>query len=314
MPSRKKSDSVRMISPRVFRRALAKLTPPSDFRDPQISSTLKAIERVISREGGSPSRIKALLDKLTAQPAPMYTRGGSFGSTFRFSPISVLASIWSGLYLPTGTVDPLVPPSRRYVGSQVIGTASASAGTGRISCTGIVDVTKPVVSAWGRVSSSIFTSPASYGKISRVTLDPDVDWSAHGVLNIGWPFGRDVAGSVEIWGRVWFVVDRLNVATSLFERVAALPHNSFFHSASGSATFPILDTGAFPSGSVPYSFYVDPAWTYLLSVWGECSVSQNFKPASAGSSLPPVTPDQLNVSASFGINVPDMWITHQVLA
>ena len=98
MPSRKKSDSVRTISPRVFRRALAKLTPPSDFRDPQISSTLKAIERVISREGGSPSRIKALLDKLTAQPAPMYTRGGSFGSTFRFSPISVLASIWSGLY------------------------------------------------------------------------------------------------------------------------------------------------------------------------------------------------------------------------
>jgi hypothetical protein len=329
MPTTLKRNRSPKISPEVMRRALTGLKPPGIALPRAAEQSVREIKKVFAHRPVQPSAIQAALKKVTAKPVPSNpwppVPVGAVNSRFR--PWQGSYQIEVNLYLPQGTPSSLFPRSgsynrtRTYVEDPSGRTASADGSAVTGTMVSVVDmgiISQPGAQAWAGVFCLITTNVAEVGQIGRMTIDPNVTWFYNGeeYIDPAW-WSLTSAGAfegIDIAMNIWTAAYELDVVNGELDLIGNVPHQVYEHFWGSQGGFNYQGNGVFTPGSIPLSFSVLPARTYLVGVWTEASVSQNFQAAEQGGTLPAPGPGQLLGHGAVTATVTEMWITHEVLA
>lgn len=285
----------------------------------------RKLDAVLKRHGSDSRAVQQLLNEFASSSAPvMHTLGGGkFGfSIFAREPIS-LFKILEGLYLPTDTDNWLVPAERRYFDNQIrtgtVGSASAYKNNGKLTTIQMVNLAANQESTWAGVYIKFYTDPAEYGQVSRITFEPNIDWTYRDWQDSNRVWLDSVAhldGTVWFSARVWLAAYELNIATQKFDPV--LPpsaamfqvwQSTWYVTSLGSSAM----SGSLRNGAATFKFIASPARTYALGALLELKVSHNLHNARGGA-IPKPQPGDFVQYALFKADVPEMWVSHEVLA
>lgn len=302
-----------------LRKALTAMTPPSEelllSREIQVSSM--AIDRALSRYAlGSAELHKAL-------PRGQKTMGGhGKGSSIYDAGIGFTSkwiSFMQWLYLPVGSARTALS-TNRYVSDQVWpgahGVANASKVSGRSFAYTIANHKVNNDSTYAGIYIQLNTTAAQHGKLSLARFEPTVEWSGLSKFKVDWEWGREVAGTTHIFGNLWLVAYVYNVATGKYE---PLLNNSsvklpLFHgSFNGSGISGIPQSGRFEGVPARLQCIIEPARSYLFGVVTQVRVSHNLLPAHPSRPIPQPKPGQFVAYGTIDANIPEMWLSHQVL-
>lgn len=316
----------RRISETTLRKGLARLKPPTDtmLLDENMVKVSQKLDTLIKRRGFDSRAVRPLLDELTRDTPPvMHTLGGRFASPFAFRDRTSIFELLSGLYLPTDDPSYLVPPARRYFDNEIttspMGSASAYKNNGKLTTIQSVDLNANQESTWAGVYIMFKTDLANYGQVSRITFQPDIDWTFRDFMdsNPVW-LDRDahLDGMVKFTARIWLAGYEFNVATNRFESVLP-PSAAVFQVWQSTWYVSSLGSGAMSNslrdGAATYKFIASPARTYALGVLLELNVSTTLRNAQGGP-IPQPGPGDFTQYALFKATVPDMWLSYEVLA
>jgi hypothetical protein len=317
----------RQISDAVVRRALTRLEPPTDtmLLDAETIKVSRKLDALLKRRGYDSRAIQHLLDEFaSSSPPAMHTLGGGgFGfPLFDRKPVA-LFKILEGLYLPTDTDSWLVPSERRYFDNQTrtgtAGSASAYKNNGKLTTIQSVNLTAKQESAWAGVYIKFYTDPADYGQVSRITFEPNIDWTYREWQDSNAVWLDSVAhldGTVRVSARVWLAAYEFNIATNKFDPVLP-PSAAMFEVYSSSWYVTQLGSaagsGSLHNGAARFKFIASPSRTYALGALLELKVSHNLQ-NTTNAPIPVPPPGAFVQYALFKADVPEMWVSYEVLA
>jgi hypothetical protein len=108
------------------------------------------------------------------------------------------------------------------------------------------------------------------------------------------------------------------VATNAFEPLqnnSAVNTTVFHWSLNGPGSMPFAQSGHFAAGSFALECIVDPARTYLFGVVARTQILHNLTHADGPPhQLQEPGPGQFNTFGILNATVPEMWISHTILA
>jgi hypothetical protein len=174
-------------------------------------------------------------------------------------------------------------------------------------------------STWAGVYVKFETTLAEYGQVSRITFQPNIDWKFRDSMHSNPVWLDNVAhldGTVRFSARVWLAAYEFNPATNKFEPV--LPpsvavfevyHSTWYVTSLGSSAM----SGSLRNGAATFKFIASPGRTYALGALLELKVSHNLHNARGGP-IPQPQPNDFVQYALFKAEVPEMWVSHEVLA
>ena len=217
----------RRISETTLRRGLARLKPPTDtmLLDKDMLKVSRKLDIVLKRGGNRTREVQRLLDGFASSSTPvMHTRGGSVASSMFFRDRNTIFEILNGLYLPTDTPAFYVPAARRYYDDKIVtgalGSASAYKNNGKLTAIQSLDLNAAKESTWAAVFIYFSTDIANYGQVSRITFQPNIEWSFHDTMDSN-PVWTDRVAHLDGWvwfnGYVWLAGYEFNIATNKFE-------------------------------------------------------------------------------------------------
>jgi hypothetical protein len=320
--SRKKSHSA-MLSSQALRRLAANLKPPSSLLPP-IAADSRALKKVVSQRPARKSAIQAALDKITSRPTPftpsVFLPVGLFGkyiSPWQYSFHPTVPDV----YLPQDTPAP--PPPAKSANYSFVSTTSndpsglsalgsANLVTGTISpYVDLTTISQAHAIAWAGVFCSITTDSNAYGKHAAMLLDPKINWSLfmEEYVEPSW-YSLTSAGPNEglsLRASLWSIAYSNGVTLAQNQKVI---FDHFWESAGAYSQSP---SGTLDFGSLTISFPIAHGETYIVGVWAEVCVSQNFSAAEQGGVLPPPNLGQLEGYANFIVTVPEMWISYSIV-
>jgi len=324
--ARQKRSARRRISDARLRRALGQLKPPSDVMvlDAQTARVSRRLDATLKRGKNTRRAIQGLLAELASSAPPMmYTRGGTFSSWISLKDTAAIVQILNGQYLPTADPSFWVPASRRYFDNQIstgaVGSASAYKTTGRLTTIQSVDLNASDESTSASVYIMFSTDLANYGQVSRVTFEPEIDWSFHDFMDSNPVWLDRVAhldGTIHFEARVWLTAYEFNIVTNMFDPISPpsaqifLVWQSTWYVASLGAS---AMSGSLRDGAATFQFIVSPARTYALGASIQLRARHNLHNTQGGPIPPPQSGD-FTAYALFKADVPEMWLQHQVLA
>lgn len=325
MPRLKRPED-RPIPVALLRRALTQLKPPTDtmLLDADMVKASRKLDAVLKRGEYNSRAVQRLLDELASSSPPvMRTLGGSFTSPMFVKDRISIFELLSSLYLPTDDPTYLVPPERRYFDNEIqtgaVGSASAYKNNGKLTTIQSVNLAANQESTWAGVYIKFQTNLAKYGQVSRMTFEPNIDWSFRDFMDSNAVWLDRVAhldGTVRFSARVWLAAYEFNIATNKFEPV--LPpsaamfevwHSTWYVASLGSSAM----SGSLRNGKATFKFIASPARTYALGVLLELKVTHDLRNAAGGPIPKPQSGDFIQY-ALFKADVPEMWLSHQVLA
>jgi hypothetical protein len=324
--ARLKRSVERPISEMTLRKALAQLKPPTDtmLLDESTTAVANKLDAVLKRDGTISQEVQRLIDEFASGSAPvMHTRGGSISSSIISRDRESIFELLRGLYLPADDPAVWVPASRRYFDNQIrtgaVGSASAYKNNGKLTAIQMVDLAANQESTWAGVYITFTTDPANYGQVNRITFEPDIDWSYRDFMDSN-PVWLDRVAHLD--GMVWFSARiclagyEFNVATNKFDPI--LPpsavkfevwQGTWYVSSLGSTAM----SGSLHKGAATFKFIASPARTYALGVLIELNASHNLR-NTAGGPIPKPQSGDFTQYALFKADVPEMWLSHEVLA
>ncbi|MBI5033062.1 MAG: hypothetical protein HZB51_21280 [Chloroflexi bacterium] len=316
----------RRISEPMLRKALARLKPPTDtmLLDQNMVNVSRKLDAVLKRGGTKSRQVQRLLDEFTSSSTPiMHTRGGAPTSPFISKDHHSIFEILQGLYLPTDEPAFYVPAERRYFDNQIatgaVGSASAYKNNGKLTTIQMVDLNANQESTWAGVYIMFKTDLAHYGQVSRITFEPNIDWRFRDFMDSNAVWLDRVAhldGTVQFTARIWLTGYEFNVATNKFDPI--LPpsavkfqvwQSTYYVTALGETGM----SGSLRNGAATFKFIASPARTYALGVLLQLTASHNLHNA-AGGSIPKPQSGDFTQYALFKADVPEMWLSHEVLA
>jgi len=324
---RLKRHADRQISDALIRRALTRLEPPTDtmLLDADTVKVSRKLDAFLKRRGYDSRAVQKLLDEFASSSPPvMHTLGGGkFDFPYFVKDRISLFELLYGLYLPTDTPSYLVPFERRYFDNQIrtgtVGSASAYKNNGKLTTIQMVNLEANQESTWAGVYIKFKTNLVDYGQVSRITFEPDIDWSFRDWMDSNAVWLDSVAhldGTVRFSARVWLAAYEFNIATNKFDPV--LPpsaamfevyHSTWYVTSLGSSAM----SGSLRNGAATFKFIASPARTYALGALLELKVSHNLHNARGGPIPKPQSGDFVQY-ALFKADVPEMWVSHEVLA
>ncbi len=307
------------VSSSILRKALIKLQPPEEdsILSRELRSSNAAVERLLSRYPAGSAELKR---QLVREQKTM--GGGGSGLSLYDKGIGISTkwiSFWNWLYLPVDSPRPALS-SNRYAHDQVWlgkhGVANASKKTGRSFAYTIANHKVNNDATWAGIYIQLTTTTAEHGKLSLARFEPTVEWSGLAKFKVDWEWGRDVAGTTHIFGNLWLVAYVFNPATRAYEpllnnasRKVPLFHGSF----NGAGMSGIPHNGRFEGAPAQLQCIIEPARTYLFGVVTQVRISHNLLPAHPSRPIPQPQPGQFMAYGTIDANIPDMWLSHQVL-
>jgi hypothetical protein len=343
MPSTKKSRPSPKISPDALRRAMARLKPPGVALPRAVEQNMREIKKVLARRPVQRSAVQAALKKITASPVPSNQRPPFPGGAPRvpISPWQIrLGSPLDAPYQPGSYRNEVsvylpqdAPPypggvSGVYTQEMVsfvpapegsgMGFASASPVTGVVVATVNMDnVSLPAVQAFAGVFCLVSTSPADYGQIGRMTVDPSLGYSyaVEEYIDPDWFVQTGMGGGLDVAVILHTSAYEYDVVNGEIDPVGDVQVQIYENPWAKwtKQTFNQNGNNSFPVGSIPLTFTTLGARTYLVGVWAETVVTQAFQPEQQGGTVPPPGPNQLVGYGQLGATVNAIWITHEVL-
>ena len=324
--ARQRRSARRRISDATLRRALAQLRPPSDVMvlDAQTARVSRRLDAALKRDKNTRRATRGVLAELASSAPPvMHTLGGKFSSWISLKDTALILQILNGLYLPTDDPTFWVPASRRYFDNQIstgaVGSASAYKTTGRLTTIQSVDLNAGDESTWAGVYIMFSTDLANYGQVSRVTFEPEIDWSVRDFMDSNAVWLDRVAhldGTIHFNARVWLTAYEFNIATGKFDPIAPpaakifpVWQSTWYVASLGASAM----SGSLRNGAATFQFIVSPARTYALGALIQLRAWHNLRNAQGGPIPPPQSGD-FTAYALFKADVPEMWLQHQVLA
>jgi hypothetical protein len=257
---------------------------------------------------------------LNAGPPVMYNRGGGFAGAARDIGTSILDGLL-GLYVPVDAVPAWLPPSQRYVHEQTwtgpAGAAVAYKHNGKLTSIQSTNTTVSSESAWSGVYASLRSERARFGTLSRVTIEPEVNWTGRDLLDVNHVWNANIDGHIWFDYRIWTVVYQLNVVTGQYEpllsnrsALATKVARSTWHIYGGGL---IGHGGTLRNGAGELAFVVEPDRTYLFGVVAQMQVSHSLR-RTDGRPIPQPSGADLTAYGLLKADVPAIYMSHVVLA
>jgi hypothetical protein len=314
MPTARRRRKSRQPSQAVLKQALKRLGPPTTPHvfPSAVEKVGTAVDALLARRAKSAEIEKVLARLGTVAPTPMHVMGGhmSFG---KVTPGGGILELLDGIYVPGNDTSWWVRPDHHYIHDQAW-AGYADKMSGYLGAQASADVTVPSKTSAGGVYSGIYTTPSSYGQVSQGTFDVDLSWEASGRFQLDFPYASSVYGTLRLIGRIWMAAYVFNVATSKFEEVKAIPHIVFDESFDTAGAYNFSYAGNAGPGQFTVKYSLDPARTYWLGVIAQVEALQNLKPMRPSTTVTTPPPYQFACYARLTVNVPAMYINHQVLA
>jgi hypothetical protein len=213
-----------------------------------------------------------LLDAYTSSSVPvMYTRGGTSASSIFTKDRTSIFELLSGLYLPTDDPTFYVPADRRYFDNEIVtgavGSASAYRNNGKLTTIQMVDLNANQESTWAGVYIKFKTDLAHYGQVSRITFEPNIDWTFRDFMDSNPVWLDRVAhldGTVHFTARIWLAGYEFNIATNKFDPIL-LPSATKFQVWQSTWYVTSLGetamSGSLRNGAASFKFIASPART-----------------------------------------------------
>jgi len=323
--ARRRRFARRQISDAHLRKALRQLKPPSDAMvlDAETARVSRRLDATLKRGKYTRRAIQGLLGELgSSAPPVMYTHGGG-SSGISLTDSASIFQLLNGLYLPTDDLSFWIPASRRYFDNEIstgaVGSASAYKTTGRLTTIQSVDLNTSDESTWAAVFIKFNTDLANYGQVSRVTCEPEIDWTFRDFMDSNPVWLDRVAhldGTIHFTARVWLAAWEFNIATGRFDpilppsaRIFQVWEGTWFAASLGASA----NSGSLRNGAATFQFIVSPARTYAVGALLQLRAWHNLRNAQGGPIPPPQSGDFTSY-ALFKADVPEMWLQHVVLA
>jgi hypothetical protein len=303
--------------------ALERLRPPTEemLLEPEGARAARAIDRMLKDGSGTEAATQAVLEELNAGPPVMYTRGGGFAGAARDIGTSILDGLL-GLYVPVDAVPVWLPPSQRYMHEQTWWTAPAGAAVAHKSNGKLTSIQGPnttvvTESAWSGVYASLRSERARFGTLSRVTIEPEVNWTSRDSLDVNRVWNSNIDGHIWFDYRIWTVVYQLNVVTGQYEpllsnrsALATSVAHSIWHIVGGGQ---MSRSGTLRNGAGALAFVVEPDRTYLFGVVAQTQVSHSLRRTDRRP-IPQPSGADLTAWGLLKADVPAIYMSHVVLA
>lgn len=283
---------------------------------PELTAPVQAIERSLA-DGTDPQPASAALDELTRRSDPLLPALDALSSTTPWIGVAPPTRYQAGVYGPTDAPPGAVSPQRRYWYESAVwlrnGYATASKATGKLSAYSIAAVDRTLELASAQVAIRVVADRATYGRRSRVRLEPQTSWAAQGKLHLAFP--GPVAGSIQVVGRLVLTVRVWDDAAGRWDRhaVATTKFPLFIHSATEGTTYPFSGQGLLPPDTGRLDFTVESPRTYLIGVMIQSQTTHSLT-SSTGGPLPPPAAGDFQTYALVMADVPRMKLSHTVLA
>lgn len=307
----------------VHHAGLEGLAPPAQsmLLDTEIAQATTELDRLFKGDVRDERAVLGVVDRLSEGSPTMYTRGGGgLGARRAFEPVSYLDALL-GIYVPVDGEPTWLPTSQRYMHDQIwtgpLGSASANRNNGKLTCVQSVDTTVASESAWAGVYAQFRADPARYGKISRVTVDPEIHWTGRDMLDVDHRWNAQIDGTMWFDYRLWTVVYRLDVVSGQWEPL--LSNRSAVTTTVASASWHVVGggeyghSGSIRNGEASLAFIAEPTTTYLFGVLAELRVSHSLR-RTDNRPIPQPRLDELNAYGLFKAEVSAMYLSHVVLA
>lgn len=312
--------SRRTVSSVALRNALTTIRPPTEesLLSRELQASNKAIERLLSRY---PVDSVEFQRGVVREQRTMGGHGGGlplYDARIGLSPKWISYLNW--LYLPVGSSRAALP-SHRYVHDQVWpgrhGVANASKVTGRSFAYTIANHKVNNDATWAGLYIQLTTTSAEHGKLSIARFEPTIEWSGLAKFKVDWDWGREVAGTIHIFGNLWLVAYVFNPATRAYEPLmnnSSLKVPLFHGSFNGSGMYGTPYNGRFDGAPAQLQCIIEPARTYLFGVVTQVRISHNLLPAHPSRPIPQPQTGQFVAYGTIDAAIPEMWLSHQVLA
>ena len=302
--------------------AVEQLGPPNDdmLFEPESAHATRQIDGLFKNGSDADHATHAALEVLNAGPPVMYTRGGGFAGAARNIGTSLLDDLL-GLYVPIDAVPAWLPLSQRYMHEQAwmgpAGAAVAHKHNGKLTSIQSTNTTVTSESAWSGVYASFRPERARFGTLSRVTVEPEVEWTGRDLLDVNHAWNADIDGHIWFDYRLWTVVYELNVVTGRYEPL--LSNRSALATTVARSTWHIVGGGqmghggALRNGDGALAFVVEPDRTYLFGVVAQMQVSHSLR-RTDGRPIPQPSGADLTAYGLLKADVPAIYMSHVVLA
>jgi hypothetical protein len=310
------------VDPYDSRAALERLAPPTQamLLDADVATATRKFDRMFKRGVADQQAVHSVLDLLADGSPTMYTRGGGIGESTTLEPTSILEALM-GIYAPVNGEPTWLSASQRYMHDQTwsgpLGSASANRNTGKLTSLQPVNTTVPSESTWAGVYAQFTADPARYGKLSRVTIDPEIHWTGLDIVDVDHRWNADIDGTMWFDYRLWTVVYRLDVVSGQWEPL--LSNRSALTTTVASASWHVVGggeyghSGSIRNGEASLAFVAEPTRTYLFGVLTEMSVSHSLRRIDR-QPIPQPRLDELKAYGLFKAEVPAMYLSHVVLS
>lgn len=302
--------------------ALKLLRPPTEAMlfDAETAKAAQELDRMLKRGTGNKQTTRAVLDALNVGSPVLYTRGGGFGATTVVEGPSFLEAL-RGLYVPVEALPEFLPASQRYMHEQTwpgaVGSTAAYKRNGKLTAIQSVHTTVSSESSWAGVYASFRPDQARFGKLGRVTIDPEVYWTGRDILDPNFTWTANIDGHIWFNYRIWTVVYEFNVASKQYEpllsnrsAVATTVAQSNWHIVGGGESG---HGGALRNSEGALAFVVEPNRTYLFGVVAQMQVQHSLR-RSDGQPIPQPSGSDLTAYGLLKADVPAIYMSHVVLA
>ena len=173
-------------------------------------------------------------------------------------------------------------------------------------------------STWAGVYIKFKTNLVEYGQVSRITFEPNFDWTYRDWQDSNAVWLDRVAhldGTVRVSARIWLAAYEFNIATNKFDPV--LPPSAAIFEVNPSSWYvtqlgSTASSGSLRNGAARFKFIASPSRTYALGALLELKVSHNLQ-NTTGAAIPVPPPGAFVQYALFKADVPEMWVSHEVL-
>jgi hypothetical protein len=168
------------------------------------------------------------------------------------------------------------------------------------------------------VYASFRPNQARYGRLSRVTIDPEVYWTGRDILDVSHVWNHMIDGQIWFDYRIWTVVYQFNVANGRYEpllsdqsaRATTVGH-SVWHIGGGGGMGG--KNGTLADGAGVLAFVVEPNRTYIFGVVAQMQVSHSLR-RTDGQPIRQPSLGELNAYGLLKADVPAIYMSHVVLA
>ena len=156
-----------------------------------------------------------------------------------------------------------------------LGSASANRNNGKLTCIPERQYFRRIEeSAWAGVYAQFRADPARYGKISRVTVDPEIHSTGRDVVDVDHRWNAQIDGTMWFDYRLWTVVYRLDVVSGQWEpllsnRSAVTTTGRRRRAGTWWAAARPATAGRSRNGEASLAFIAEPTRTYLFGVLTE---------------------------------------------